>query len=163
MEDQTIIRGIACGQIRHLAQIALSPGADLLLGITEALSHNGIRNGVIFSGVGALERAVFRNLKRRPTSFPVRDADRLYLEVTTPLELIGLSGWAAPREDGRAEVHAHFAASTVQDDRIVTFGGHLTPGTVCGIKVAVAVLVLDEGQVYAGIDPVTMAYDLAFK
>jgi len=65
------------------------------------------------------------------------------------MELVSLTGWIAPRVDGGAEIHAHFAASTVQNETVVTLGGHLTEGTICGIKVVVAILVLDDGSLYA--------------
>ena len=58
-----------------------------------------------------------------------------------------------PGIGGGTDIHAHFAASTVQNETVVTLGGHLTEGTICGIKVVVAILVLDDGSLYADQDP----------
>jgi hypothetical protein len=50
-----------------------------------------------------------------------------------------------------------------QDEDVVTLGGHLTEGTICGIKVVIAVLVLDENGVSANQDPVTNSVDIFFR
>lgn len=155
---------IACSgfsTVERLYQVRLQPGADLLQGITEAIAAAGIRAGVFVSGLGALRRAVFRNLKVFPDTYPVTPSDRLYLRVEAPMELVSLTGWIAPGADG-VEVHAHFAASTVRDETVATLGGHLTEGTICGIKCVVAVLVIDPGSVRAGTDPETKTTDLFF-
>jgi predicted DNA-binding protein with PD1-like motif len=143
-------------------QFRIKPDSDLLLAIAEALNAAGIRAGVFVSGLGALKKAIFRNLKVFPKKYPVTPEDRLYLEVQTPMELVSLTGWIAPRADGGTEIHAHFAASTVQNETVVTLGGHLTEGTICGIKVAVAVLVIDEEGVSADQDPATNSVDIFF-
>jgi predicted DNA-binding protein with PD1-like motif len=78
------------------------------------------------------------------------------------MELVSLTGWVAPRADGGVEIHAHFAASTVRDDTVVTPGGRLTEGTVCGIKVVVALLVIDESSARAERDESTRSLDIFF-
>ena len=79
------------------------------------------------------------------------------------MELVSLVGWIALKTGGGVEVHAHFSAATVENDRVVTLGGHLTEGTICGIKVVVAVLVLTDGDVYAAKDHHTESADIFFK
>lgn len=154
------IEGIGSQNIERLVQFRVKPGADLLNAIEEAVRAEGIRAGVIVSGLGALKKAVFRNLKVFPKRYPVAPEDRLYREVTAPMELVSLGGWAAPKTGDGVEVHAHFAASTVEDEMVVTLGGHLTQGTICGIKVVVAILVLEEGGVYADMDGNTSSIDI---
>ena len=61
------------------------------------------------------------------------------------------------------EVHAHFSASTVQDGTVTTLGGHLTEGTRAGIKVVVALAVLEEGKAAAEYDERTRSLDLFQK
>ena len=78
------------------------------------------------------------------------------------MELVSLTGWIAPNAGGGVEVHAHFAASTVQDETVVTMGGHLTEGTICGIKCVIAVLVIDEDGIHADHDEKTKSADLFF-
>ena len=157
------IETIGKKNLKHILQFRIKPGADLLLAIKEAVEEKKIRAGVIISGIGALKKAVFRNLKQFPENYPVVPEDRLYLEVEKPMELVSLAGWIAPKKDGNTEVHAHFSASTVENETVVTMGGHLTEGTLCGIKVVVAILVLADDNVFAGEDPGTKSFDIFFN
>ena len=157
------IEGSGFSQIQRLFQFRIKPDADLLQAISEAISAEGIRAGVFISGLGALKRAVFRNLKVFPKKYPVTNEDRLFLEVTSPMELVSLTGWIAPKAGGGVEVHAHFAASTVQDETVVTIGGHLTEGTICGIKCVIAVLVTEGDSFLANHDNKTKSFDLFFS
>ena len=157
------IEGIGSQNIERLLQFRVKPDVDLLKAIEEAVDAEGVRAGVIVSGLGALKKALFRNLKVFPKSYPVTPKDRLYLEVTTPMELVSLGGWIAPKTGGGVEVHAHFSASTVENDMVVTLGGYLTEGTICGIKVVIAILVLTEGGVYSDKDEKTKSFDIFWK
>lgn len=159
----TSIAQIGSQSARRVVQFRAQRGAALLTAIEEAVQSEEIRTGVIISGLGALEKAVFRNLKQFPATYPVQPEDRLYLDVERPMELVSLGGWIAARAEGQAEIHAHFSASCVEGETVVTLGGHLTRGTVCGIKVVVAILVLDDAGVSAEIDPDTQTLDIHFK
>ena len=79
-------------QIQRLFQFRIKSDADLLQAISEAVSAEGIRAGVFVSALGALKKAIFRNLKVFPEKYPVTNEDRLYLEVTSPMELVSLTG-----------------------------------------------------------------------
>jgi predicted DNA-binding protein with PD1-like motif len=158
-----LLESIGSQNVKRIVQFRAKPDADLLAALEAAAEAENIQSGVIVSGLGALKRAVFRNLRWFPESYPVTPEDRLYLEVEKPMELVSLGGWLAPKETGGAEVHAHFAASTVEGDRVVTLGGHLTEGTICGIKVVAAILVLDDEASYAAVDPATQTLDVFFK
>jgi len=159
----TSIECIGSSPVRRIVQFRIKPDSDLLKAIAEALTAEGVCAGVFVSGLGALKKAIFRNLKVFPEKFPVSPEDRLYLEITAPMELVSLTGWIAPRADGEPEIHAHFAASTVQNDTVVTLGGHLTEGTICGIKVVVAVLVAGEDHVHAVLDQHSKSFDIFFN
>ena len=154
------IESIGSHNIERLVQFRVKPGVDLLKAIEEVVDAQGIKAGVIVSGLGALKKAIFRNLKVFPKRYPVTPEERLYREVTAPMELVSLGGWIAPKTGGGAEIHAHYSASTVENDTVVTLGGHLTEGTLCGIKVVVAILVLEEGGVYADMDGNTSSIDI---
>lgn len=156
----TSIECIGSAPIQRVLQFRIKPGSDLLQAVAEGIQAEGVPAGVLVSGLGALRKAVFRNLRVFPEKFPVTPEDRLYLEITAPMELVSLTGWIAPRADGGTEIHAHFAASTVQDETVVTLGGHLTEGTVCGIKVVVALLVTSADQARAAMDPHSRSVDL---
>jgi len=158
-----LLECIGSQKIERLVQFRAKPSADLLTAIAQATEREGIRAGVIISGLGALKKAVFRNLKWFPQNYPVTPQDRLYLEVERPLELVSLMGWIAPKKSGGVEIHAHFSASTVENENLVTLGGHLTQGTICGIKVVIAILVLADARVYVAEDPTTQSYDIYFE
>ena len=156
----TLLSQIGRQAVQRLVQFRAKPEAPLLAAIEEAVRAEDVRSGVIISGLGALKKAVFRNLRHFPKQYPVTPDDRLYLEVSQPMELVSLTGWIAPREDGEPEIHAHFAASLVQDESVVTMGGHLTEETICGIKVVGAILVTAPEKVHAEMDPETRTLDL---
>ena len=149
--------------LQRIVQFRVKRGADLLAAITEAAKQEKIKAGVIVSGLGALDKAVFRNLRRWPASFPVQDKERIYLKIESPLELVSLTGWIAAKDAGQPEIHAHFAASTVEGETVRTYGGHLTPGTVAGIKTVVALAVVEEGSMQAVIEEETKTLDVVFK
>lgn len=155
-----LLASIGSQQFRRIVQFRANPGASLLAAIEAAVASEHVHAGVIVSGLGALRRAVFRNLKRFPAEFPVNPKDRLYLEIARPMELVSLTGWIAPRQDGATEVHAHFSASMVENDTVVTLGGHLTHETECGIKVAVALLEVASEGVLAAMDPDSQSMDI---
>ena len=145
---------------RRVVQFRARRGAALLTAMEEVVQSEGIRAGVIISGLGALEKAVFRNLRHFPAQFPVTPRDRLYLEISRPMELVSLTGWIAPRSNGGTEIHTHFSASLVENETVVTMGGHLTHETICGIKVVVALLEVAPEGISAREDPDTQTHDL---
>jgi predicted DNA-binding protein with PD1-like motif len=156
----TSISQIGSQPVQRVVQFRAKPDASLLAAIEEAVRSEDIRAGVIVSGLGALKKAVFRNLKHFPPQFPVTPRDRLYLVVSQPMELVSLTGWIAPKNGGDAEVHAHFSASLVENETVVTLGGHLTHDTICGIKVVAAILVVAPEAVWAARDSDTQTHDL---
>jgi len=141
---QSLLEGSGSGSIQRIVLARIKAGVDLLEGIEEVVRREGIEKGIFITGIGALQRAVFRNVRQFPREFPVSDKDRLYLEINQPLELVSLTGHVSPKENGESNIHAHFSASTVKGDTVVTLGGHLTEGTVTSIKVAVAIAVVEE-------------------
>jgi len=155
-----LIASIGSQQVRRLVQFRVNPGASLLAAIEAAVASEHVRAGVIVSGLGALRRAVFRNLKHFPAEYPVKPRDRLYLQISRPMELVSLTGWIAPQLNGTPEIHAHFSASMVENETVVTLGGHLTHETECGIKVAVALLEVDPEEVMAVKDPDSQSMDI---
>ena len=157
------IAQIGSQHVQRVVQFRAKSGVSLLSAIEEAVFAEQVRAGIIISGLGALEKAVFRNLKHFPAQFPVTPDDRLYLEVNKPMELVSLTGWVAPKKGGETEIHAHFSASLVAGDSVVTMGGHLTGETICGIKVVVAILAVSPDGVRAAMDPDTRTEDIFFR
>ena len=158
-----LLEGIGRGRIDHIIMGKLQIDVDLLEGIEALAKREGVRTGIILSAVGALKKATFRNLKILPPDFKIEKQHRLYLELEQPLEIVSLTGWMATREDGEVEVHAHFSASTVMGDKIVTLGGHLTPGTITSVKVVIVIGVIEDSNIKAGLDPRMNQIDVKFS
>ena len=158
-----LLEGIGKGRIDRIVMGKLRMNIDLLQGIEELVKTEGVRTGVILSVVGALKKATFRNLKVLPPDFKIENHHRLYLVLDQPMEIVSLTGWIATGEEGGAEVHAHFSASTVIEDRVVTLGGHLVPGTLTSIKVVIAIGVVEETNIRAGLDPRINQIDIKFS
>jgi predicted DNA-binding protein with PD1-like motif len=149
----SLLEGIGKGRMNRIVMGKLGVDIDLLQGIEELVKGEGVRTGVILSGIGALKKATFRNLKVLPPDFKIEKHHRLYLELEQPMEIVSLTGWMATREDGEVEVHAHFSASTVVEDKVVTLGGHLISGTLTSVKVVIVIGVVEETNIKAGLDP----------
>ena len=59
--------------VDSIMNIAVPPGADLFDSLLAAAKEAGVRHATIISGIGALGRSTFRNVKRYPSEFPVTD------------------------------------------------------------------------------------------
>jgi predicted DNA-binding protein with PD1-like motif len=86
-----LIEGIGKGRLDRIVMGKLGMEIDLLEGIREMVKKEKIQTGVILSAVGALKKAVFRNLKILPSNLKVEDHHRLYLELEQPLEIVSLT------------------------------------------------------------------------
>jgi predicted DNA-binding protein with PD1-like motif len=158
----SLLEGVGRGRINRMVMGKLKMDVDLLEGIMELVKKERIQTGIILSAVGALRKAIFRNLKILPSDLKVQSHHRLYLELEQPMEIVSLSGWIATKEDGEPEVHAHFSASTVIQDQVTTLGGHLTPGAITSVKVVVVIGVIEESNIRAGLDPRLNQMDVTF-
>ncbi len=138
-----ILEGISTGRISKIVLARIPVGVDLLEALFEVVKRERIQNGIILMGIGALQKAVFRNLKVFPKEYPVTPQDRIYFEVARPLEIVSLTGYVVSKVSGEPHIHAHFAASTVAGETIATYGGHLDKGTITHIKAAVCIGVLE--------------------
>ena len=160
--DYTLLERTASTKISRIVMAKLKIGIDLLEGIKEIAHKENIHTGVILSGLGALQKAVFRNAKVMPPDHKMEDKYRIFLDINQPMELVSLPGWIATRENGEIEVHAHFTASYVKDDQVVTLGGHLTQGTITSIKVIITIGVIDDASFKAAVDPVINQVEIFF-
>ena len=59
-------------------------------------------------------------------------------------------------------IHAHFSASTVVDDKVISLGGHLTKGTITSIKNVVTIGVIEDTDIKAALDPKVNQVDVDF-
>jgi predicted DNA-binding protein with PD1-like motif len=150
--ESEFLERIGSVQFSRVVMGKLRMDVDLLGAIQDLSVRERIHTGVILFGVGALKRAIFRNAIVIPPDHKVKEKDRIYMELEQPMELVSLPGWIATRESGETEVHAHFSASTVMDGKVVTLGGHLSPGTITSIKVMIAIGVIEDRQIKADYD-----------
>lgn len=156
---EALWEGIGRGRLDRLVVGKLAMDIDLLQGIEGLVKKEYIQTGILLSGIGALKKATFRNLKVLPPDLKVETKHRLSLELEQPMEIVSLTGWIAKREDGGPEIHAHFSASTVMGDQVVTLGGHLIPGTITTLKVVV-IGVMEDTEIRASLDPRINQFDL---
>lgn len=95
--------------------LELDRGELLIKSIVESLAQKGIKNAVILSSVGSLQKLVYH----RPTDMSAAAVDEI-VEIKEAIEIGSLTGSII---DGQA--HLHFMASSPT----ANYGGHLEPGT----------------------------------
>lgn len=144
MQTHELLEGVGHGNLGALVMARIPIGVDLLEAMEALVKKEGIQKGLVLMGIGALKKAVFRNLRLFPQSYPITPKDRLYFEVDGPLEITSLTGYVVPKADGSPLLHVHFSASTVREDKVVVYGGHLGPGSVTFVKVAVVMASLPD-------------------
>jgi len=147
----SLIEGLDSGKIKRIVIAKIKIGVDLLEAIEEVVKKMGIRKGIFIGGVGALEKAIFRNMFEFPKFYPIRPENRIYLKVEKPMELVSLTGHISPKKDGTPYIHLHFSASMVEGGTVITMGGHLTKGTITNVRVAVTIAELEGIQIRARI------------
>ncbi len=152
-ETYQYLEGIGKGSIGRIIMGKLKIGVDLLEGIEELTKRENLRTGVILSGIGALEKGVFRNAKVIPPDYKMEDKYRLFVTIEKPLELVSLDGWIATTTHDELHIIAHLLAPTIIDDKVVSLGGHLTKGTITSIKVVVIIGVIEDTDIKAALDP----------
>jgi predicted DNA-binding protein with PD1-like motif len=89
---------------------------DMLAGIQQAVQANGIRNGVILSGVGSVRNYHIHQVSNR--TFPSKNV--YTKDASQPADLVSVNGYII---NGR--VHAHLTLASPDG----AFAGHLEPGT----------------------------------
>ena len=99
----------------RLVLLNLERGEKLLESIREQLSKEGIKNAVVLSAIGSLQKAVFHRVTGMEES-PVDE----FLTIEKPIELASLQGIVI---DGQP--HFHMVISDLEQ----TYTGHLEEGT----------------------------------
>lgn len=104
------------GAFERVVVIRVKFKADLLRGIEEMVKKEGIRNGVILSGIGSLRGYHVHQVNNR--DFPTSN---IFTKMSdTPADLVGMNGYVV-----NGVVHAHMTLGT--GDKAIA--GHLEPGT----------------------------------
>lgn len=140
--------------------IRIKPSNDLLLKIREFVEREGLKAGVILSGVGLLEKASIRNCKVLPKEYPITNANRSFAKLNGPLEILSLSGNISEVK-GKPLVHAHITLSGVKDnDKIYTVGGHLIEGCIVFGFAEIIIMELNGIEMKKNMDDETKTYQL---
>jgi predicted DNA-binding protein with PD1-like motif len=113
--------------------IGLKRGDDLLASINAAIEKYGINQGVIVSGIAALQKAAFH----RVLNFGI-EGDFEIVTVEAPIELGSLQGLIS---EGKPHIHMTFS-----DEKGNTFAGHLEPGSEVLYIGEIVILVFDGGD-----------------
>lgn len=132
---------MAEGKLSRIVALRLTPGTDVLLGLTEACKRAGINNGVILSAIGSLDSPHFCDVVELPTKAGYGYGETLHL--TGPIELTNASGIICHDDEGVTNLHVHM---TLTDRHGNAHGGHLVEGTKVLITVDVVVAEI-EGMV----------------
>lgn len=140
--------------------IRIKPKNDLFLKIRELVEKEGIKAGVILSGVGLLEKASIRNCKILPKEYPITDTNRSYVKLNGPLEILSISGNISEVK-GKPLVHAHITLSGVKgNDEIYVVGGHLLEGCIIFGFAEVIIMELNDIEMKKSMDYETRTYQL---
>ena len=113
--------------------VRFDPGEDLLEGLKSLIRAEGIKAGVVLSGIGCLSQCRFHQCNGgEPPDLTARRQD--YVELTGTWELASLQGIIA---DG--ELHLHMTVG--EKDR--TYAGHVEKGNIVFTLAEVSILVID--------------------
>lgn len=104
------------GQFERIVVIRVKFQTDLLAGIQAMVKQEGIKNGVILSGVGSLRGYHVHQVHNR--DFPTINI--FTKKPDTPVDLVGMNGYVV-----NGAVHAHVTLGTGDS----AIAGHLEPGT----------------------------------
>jgi predicted DNA-binding protein with PD1-like motif len=114
----------ASGRIGRIIAFRLSPGEDLLEGLTEVCAQHSLNNGLILTGIGSLRSARFFN----PLPLPDKKVGYGYgdpIVLAGPIELTGTSGMICKGDKGETLFHVHCNFS---DQNGGGWAGHLIDG-----------------------------------
>lgn len=114
----------ASGTIGRVVAFRLTPGEDLLEGLTEACEKHKLNNGIIMTGIGSLRSARVFNpvpLKDRKIGYGYGDP----ISLVGPIELVSTSGMICKGDKGETLFHVHCNFS---DQNGGGWGGHLIEG-----------------------------------
>lgn len=118
------------GQFERIVVMRMKFKTDLLAGLQAMAKKEGIRNGVILSGVGSLRGYHVHQVHNR--DFPTINI--FTSRPDTPADLVGMNGYVV-----NGVVHAHMTLGT--GDKAIA--GHLEPGTEVFTYVIVTVGVMN--------------------
>ena len=139
---------MAQGKLGKVVVLRLKPGADVLLGLTEACKEAGIKNGVILSCIGSLAVVKYCNPVEVPTKAGYGYGEILHL--TGPIELTNATGIVCHDDEGEINLHVHLDMS---DRTGGGHGGHLAEGTKVLLTVDAVIAEIEGVNMGRKMDP----------
>ena len=124
----------------QVVTVGIAPGEMLLESIRQALADQGVRNGVVVSGIGTLKNLRMHYILH--TDFPAADE---IISIERPLELLSVSGVIA---DGQP--HLHVVVSCGRDE---VYAGHLEDQSEVAYLAEIAVLKCNDLEMVRRRDP----------
>ena len=156
MKDKFVYRSGTPGKIL-VARI--KSGSDLLFSLKNIVEENGIKAGIILSGVGLLGKACIRNVKEFPERFPISEEHRAVVSLNGPLEILCLSGNISMVE-GKSSVHVHAILSYYRGDNINVVGGHVVEGCTVYSFAEVVIMEVESISMEKKFDEETKTFQL---
>jgi predicted DNA-binding protein with PD1-like motif len=123
------------GSLSKVVMIRLQPGVDLVEGITEACTAQGMKSGAITSCIGSLRRASFFTAVPLPNKMGAGYGDPT--DIEGPLELVAAQGTIGLDVEGHLLIHMHGALG---DGRGNLHGGHLIKGK-CPVLITCEIMI----------------------
>ena len=114
----------ARGNFDKIIPVRLRTHTDLMNGIKKACEDNGIRQGVVLTGIGSVRKLTIQVL----TPNEKAKVGAAYTEPQTipgPVEVLSIQGCIFQTEEGEVVLHLH---GTFSDKEGKVYGGHLVPG-----------------------------------
>ncbi len=84
MNKESLLEGIGSGRFGRIVMARIRIGVDLLDAVYEVVRRERIPNGLILMGIGALKKAVFRNLRVFSQEYPVEALVRFFFLTASP-------------------------------------------------------------------------------
>ncbi len=131
------MEAIKCHLTSEMILVRFDPGEDLLKGLREVIRAEGIRTGVVVSGIGTLSDCRFHHaVAGYPPDLMTRHQE--YFELKGSYEIASVQGIIA---DGQPHLHLTLC------DKNHTVAGHLEDGCVVLAIAELAILRADGASV----------------
>jgi len=153
--------------VKRSLVVTVESGSDLVETLEEVAKKESLRNAVVLSGVGSLNKASFRNIETTPRS----DADAgsglltkgpkmTVRNLRGPMEIISLEGNITRDENDQPVLHLH---GMVSDEEARVFGGALNKGCEVSRQVEIFIAEIDGVDVRRLLNPKTGSKNLEPK
>jgi len=131
------MKSFVANDFGRLLFIHLSKGEDILKSITEEVRRQGIKSGIVVSGIGALRKATYHYIgttEDLPTN--------MFRTIDKPLEMSSLQGLIL---EGVPHLHITFSEESQ------TYAGHLEEG--CEVQYLAEIAILEVKDLPVGRRP----------